>query len=225
MKRHGILLPLAIGVAALLLWRTPLVFPVKVFVVFLHEASHGIAAVLTGGSVDHLELTANEGGLCVTRGGWRFAILSAGYVGSLVWGALLLVAASRTHLDRAILGAVSVATALVTILYVRTLFGFAYGILAALLTALVAWRLPASASDLVLRVIGTVSCLYVVEDIAADLVVRSVPGSDAHALGELTWIPGRVWGVLWIAVSLAVIAGALSVAARGTPRYASPAPS
>ena len=33
------------------LWNTSLVYPLKILVVFFHEISHGVAAVLTGGSI------------------------------------------------------------------------------------------------------------------------------------------------------------------------------
>jgi len=48
MKRppNRILLPLALGVAALVLWNTVVAYPFRVFIVFLHEISHGLAAVL-----------------------------------------------------------------------------------------------------------------------------------------------------------------------------------
>lgn len=216
MKREGIVVPIVAGIVALLLWRTPVVFPLKVFVVLLHEISHGVAAVLTGGAVERIELTSNEGGLCVTRGGWRFVILSAGYVGSLGWGALLLLLATRSRSDRLILGGVGGVTGVLTVLYIRTLFGFVYGLVASVAMVLAAWKLAPRFSDLALRCIGTVSCLYVVEDIAADLILRSVPGSDAHALGQITGIPGPVWGVVWMALALGVIVATLRIAARSS---------
>ena len=84
-------LPVVIGLAALVLWNTPVAYPFRIFVVFLHEISHGLAAVLTGGRIVSIGLSFNEGGVCVTQGGWRFVVLSAGYLGSLLWGALFLL--------------------------------------------------------------------------------------------------------------------------------------
>src|SRR6266568_1272516 len=85
-------LPLAVALAALAIWDTFVVYPFRVFVVFLHEISHGIAALVTGGRILAIGLTFDEGGVCVTDGGNRFLILNAGYLGSLFWGVLLLVA-------------------------------------------------------------------------------------------------------------------------------------
>src|SRR5438067_1285924 len=90
-----VLWPIALAVAVYAAWSTPFVFPLKVFVVFLHELSHGLAAIAAGGSIERIELSANEGGLCATRGGWGFVVTSAGYLGSLLFGAALLVAGGR----------------------------------------------------------------------------------------------------------------------------------
>jgi hypothetical protein len=215
--RWNLALPVAVAIATLLLWNTWLVFPLKIFVVFLHELSHGLAAILTGGSIERIELAPDQGGLCVTRGGARFVVLSAGYLGSIVLGATLLVVGVRSRRDRQVLGGVGVVTLAVTLLWVRTGFGLAFGLGAGAAMLGVAVLLPAGVSDAVLRILGTVSCLYAVWDIASDLLVRSVPGSDANALGELTGIPGFLWGGVWIVAAVAVAWWALRQAASGPP--------
>lgn len=208
-------MPAAVAAIVLALWHTPLVYPLKIFVVLLHELSHGLAAVATGGSIERIELSAAEGGLCVTRGGSRFLTLSAGYLGSLLSGALILVVGARSRHDRALVAGLGLVTLGVTLLYVRTSFGLLYGLLAgAALLAAAAW-LPAAVSDAVLCVVGIVSCLYAVEDIASDLLFRDIPGSDANALAALTGIPGVVWGAFWAALAIAVAGVAVKVASRG----------
>ena len=208
-------LPIGVAIVALLLWNTVLVFPLKVFVVFLHELCHGMAALLTGGSIERIELTVDQGGLCVTRGGIRFLVISAGYLGSIVLGALILVVGARSRQDRRTLAVIGVVTLLVTALWVRNGFGLAFGAAAGAAMILVAWRLSEGVCDVILKVVGTVSILYAVWDIASDLIVRSVPGSDANALAEHTGVPGIVWGLLWVAVALLVAWLALRSAAKG----------
>ena len=205
----------AVAVAVLLLWDTWLVYPLKLLVVLLHEISHGVAAVASGGGIERIELSAAEGGVCVTRGGSRFLILSAGYLGSLLWGALLLVLGARTRLDRPLLVLLGLGLLAVTLFYVRSLFGFAYGVVAGAALVGTGAALPAFVSDALLRLVGVVSCLYVVRDIASDLLLRDIPGSDANALGALTGIPGVVWGGLWIALAVLCVAGALYVSLSG----------
>jgi hypothetical protein len=212
--RRATALTLVTALAVYVFWNTPVVYPLKIFVVFLHEISHGLAAVATGGSIERIELSANQGGVCWTRGGSRFITASAGYLGSVAWGALLLVAGARTRFDRALTALVGLFVGAVTLLYVRSLFGFVYGLVAGAVLVAVALKLPEHASDALLRVIGCVSCLYAVWDIASDVLLRDVPGSDAHAMAAITYLPAAFWGVLWIGVALAVTALALFVTAR-----------
>ena len=84
---------------AIIFWHSYLIYPIKVFVVILHEFSHGLAAVLTGGSIVKIEISQQVGGVCYTRGGVRFIVASAGYLGSIFWGGLILIIAARTKYD------------------------------------------------------------------------------------------------------------------------------
>ena len=205
---------MAAALVAFAIWESPLLFPLKIFVVLLHEISHGLAAVLTGGAIVSIQLTADQGGLCVTRGGSRFLTLSAGYLGSLLFGSLLVLVAARSRRDRVAVALLGIALVAVTLVFVRTLFGFAYGLAAGGALLLAAWKLPEAVSDAILKVLGAVSCLYAVWDIASDVLLRDVPGSDASALGRLTGIPGSLWGILWMGVALVVTAFTFLKAAR-----------
>lgn len=200
-----LLLPLAIAAAALVLWDTFLVYPFRLFVVLLHEISHGLAAVLTGGAIESIDLRFDEGGVCRTRGGWPLLILNAGYLGSLFWGATFLVLGERRTRSRSVIAAIGAFTLVVTLLYVRTLFGVVYGLLAGGALLAVAARLRPAVSEVLLAAIGATSALYAVWDIASDVLFRHSNQSDAAALAALTSVPAIVWGVAWIAVSVGVL--------------------
>ena len=43
-------------------WNSPLLMPIKLLVVFLHELSHGLMALATGGEVLDLHIAENETG-------------------------------------------------------------------------------------------------------------------------------------------------------------------
>jgi hypothetical protein len=206
-----LVLPLALAAAALLLWGTFVVYPFRLFVVFLHEISHGIAAVLTGGSIVRIGLSFDEGGVCITRGGWRLLILNAGYLGSLLWGALFLLLGARRTRARSVIGAVGVFTLVMTLAYVRTWFGFFYGLATGLVLVAVAAKLKPAVSETLLAAIGATSVLYAIWDVAADVLVAHSGQSDASALARLTGLPAILWGAAWIAFSAAVL---VSVARR-----------
>lgn len=195
-----------IFVVVALLWRTPLVAPLKIFVVLLHEISHGLAAVVTGGEISHIEVSAQQGGVAYTRGGSRFVTLSAGYLGSMLWGGLIMLIAARTKYDRALSIAIGVAIAVVTLLYVRSWFGFGFALAFALVLIGAGWKLSHEANELILKTIGVTSVLYAPLDVFDDVIARRGIGSDADKLADLTMLPSVVWGVIWIALSFVAAA-------------------
>ncbi len=213
--RRTVLALAGIFLGVLVLWDTFLVYPLKVLVVLLHEISHGLAAVLTGGSIDRIEVNSDGSGVCYTLGGSRFVTLSAGYLGSMGLGALILVGASRSRSDRPLAAGVGVVLVAITLLFVRNAFGFAFGLAFGAALAAAAWKLPARVADTALKIIGLTSCLYAILDIKSDILDRPGIGSDADMLAEYTRIPTLVWGALWILAALAAAGLALRAAARG----------
>src|SRR5262249_13923732 len=67
------------------------VYPMRLFVTFIHEGGHALAALLTLGSVERLIIHANASGETYTFGGLSPLIASAGYLGSAAYGAGLLM--------------------------------------------------------------------------------------------------------------------------------------
>lgn len=200
------LLGMVIFFAALwLLWDTPFVAPLKLFVVFLHEMSHGLVAVSTGGRIDRIVIEANQGGACYCGGGSTFLTLSAGYLGSLAWGLGFLWLARFEARARWTMAAVGVATAVVTLLFMRSAFGFGFGLAFGAALVLAARQLPAAWNARILTGLGLTSALYAILDIKSDVIDRSGLQSDARMLAELTGVPTVVWGILWIGLALGVV--------------------
>jgi hypothetical protein len=194
-------------VALWLLWDTPVVYPIKIFVVLLHEASHAAALLATGGAVDRITLNHLQGGVTYGVGGNAFITLSAGYLGSLAWGALLvLLARTRRIPAGAVLTGVGALVAGLTLVYVRSVFGVLFGLVFGAGLILLSRRLPAVWNRRVLVGLGLTSCLYAVLDIKSDILDRPELRSDAAMLAEMTGIPTAAWGVAWIAIALVACA-------------------
>jgi hypothetical protein len=189
--------------------------------VLLHEVSHGLAAVFTGGSIVKMEINARQGGVCYTAGGIRFFVLSAGYLGSMLWGGLIVVVASRTKREGWLSMAIGVFLLAMTLLYVRSLFGFGFALLASASLIFVGYKLSHAVNEFVLQVIGVTSCLYAVLDIIDDVLRRPGIGSDADMLADLTFIPSMVWGVIWVVLAVVVTTFCLLIAAQKTDESAS----
>ncbi|MFH1724781.1 MAG: M50 family metallopeptidase [Elusimicrobiota bacterium] len=208
---------LGVFVLVTVLWNTPVMLPLKILVVFFHEISHGFAAVLTGGEIDRLSVEMNQSGMAWTRGGIRFVIVSAGYLGSFLWGSALILGSAYTKRDRLITGALGLILVYVTIFYVRNLTGVLFGLAtAAALLAAARW-LSDPANDFLLKVVGVSSCGYAILDVYSDVVAGSC-WSDARMLAVMTFIPAVVWGVLWIGLSLVGLYYTLLWAARAEER-------
>ena len=185
------------------LWDTPAVYPLKVFVVLLHEISHAMIAVATGGTIERIVLDPNQGGACYCLGGNAFLTLSAGYLGSLAWGALLISAGQMKRINsRLVTGAVGLLVVGLTLAYVRSTFGFWFGLAFGSVLFLGALRLSAAVNQGILLTLGLTSCLYAILDIKSDVLDRPELRSDAAMLGELTGIHTVVWGGLWITVAV-----------------------
>ncbi len=187
------------------LWQTPAIIPLKILIVFLHEFAHAAMTVLTGGEVISLSVSANQGGEVWSRGGNRFLILTAGYLGSLLFGMALLLAALRTHADRTVMAAFGALMILVALLYVRSGFAFAFCVGTGASMLAIARFLPRDVNDLILRVIGLTSIIYVPYDIFSDTIARSSLQSDARMLAEEFGGATIMWGGLWLIISLVVI--------------------
>jgi hypothetical protein len=190
-------------VALWLFWDTPLVYPLKIFVVLLHEISHAVVAVATGGSIQRIELDPMQGGACYCPGGNAFLTLSAGYLGSLLWGGLMFSAARarsvRSEWVTAFIGALVVA---LTLLYVRTPFGLVFGIAFGAVMLTLSQKATPSLNRTLLLALGLTSAMYAILDIKSDVIDRPGAESDAFMLAEITGVPTVAWGVLWIALAL-----------------------
>lgn len=212
-------LSLVTVIAAIFFWDAPFLLPVKTFVVFLHELSHGLAAILTGGSVEQLRLVEDEGGLAFTRGGNQILIASAGYVGSALWGALLMRLAWQSPRVRqyAIQGIAAIFMVSV-LLYVRDFYTLGMVALFSIVLFLLG-RFGDSRVHLgTLWLLGSFSALYAIVDIGTDVLAQGplagiawLGGGDAFTndatiLASITWIPAFFWGILWSVLSLAIYA-------------------
>lgn len=90
---------LAASALTFVLWFIPFVglvlYPIRFFVTYVHELCHAFAAVLTLGWPIGVQIFLDTSGVTHTLGGLGLAISSAGYVGTPLVGALLLLLAAR----------------------------------------------------------------------------------------------------------------------------------
>ena len=213
--------------ASLLLWNLPfggvLLYPFKLFATWLHELSHGLAMILTGAGFDVVVIYRDTSGLAYAKssvGPVGTAVIAAsGYMGTALWGAVLLVVTPNARSARyalAILAALLIASALTIVAAQRDdAFGpWAVGGMG-VVVALAAFALPDRWRVLVAHFIAAQSCVNALLDIRVLLRPSQVVGgfsvgiSDAHNMAASTFGTTEKWAVwtwasAWLVWSLVV---------------------
>lgn len=106
------------------LWDTIILRPLQVFAIGVHESLHGLATIITGGSIISMNLNFYSGVL-TSSGGWFYVISSAGYVGTaLVAG--LLIYSSLVGKEKIILFSIALFTILIAIKSIDTFFSIPF---------------------------------------------------------------------------------------------------
>ncbi len=211
----------ALALVLIGLWQVPwlgwLVYPFRLFGTFVHELSHGLAAIVTGGEFLRFRVEPDLSGVATTAGGWRWVVASAGYVGSAVFGGVLLALHARLLSARALLIGLAVMFALLCLLFLRNLFGVgaALGLTAVLLLA--GLKLPAGARDGLVDVLALqlildgYGSLFTVFLLSSSEQVRT----DAHTMAAMTWLPASIWAVMWAVLSTFALVISVKIAVSG----------
>ncbi len=216
------LLLLAFVGLGLVFWDSPLLTPVKLLVVMGHESGHALATLLAGGSVRRVVLSADQSGACLSAlppGAWRtILVYSAGYVGSAIAGAVLLLLAFRLSLARGVLAAYAVWLGAVALLFAGGAFTVAFCLgMAALLGAAARW-LPVLGVRLLVLFLAAFTGLYALFDLREDLWNPTARAqSDAALLAAHTPVPALVWAGLWTALSMAILGWGAWTSLRSRP--------
>ena len=217
-KKIGtIVLAAAVGIVG---WDSKVIYPLKLLVVLFHESGHAIAAKLVGGTIESITIDSLEGGLCTSRYEPTFfhnmIVSSAGYLGSAVSGALLLILAMRFRAGRWILGALAAGLLFVLAFWARSPFTIGVTLGMAIALGLAAKYLPPELAQLTSIFIAVFTLLYALFDLRDDLwSAERRAGTDAAILASQTYIPSIVWAVLWSSVAVALLGLALWLSAKG----------
>lgn len=193
-------------------------YPFMIFSTWVHEMSHGMAAVLVRGGINKLYVYKDGSGLCytwTTGEDWKRAfVASAGYLGTSVIGALLLFFRRTLRGPTAGLIGMGCAMLLSVALYVRNAFGVVTILSIGVVILLCGWKLP-SEWVLYLYCILAATCsfnaLNAIDDLkdiqAGEAYVNGQSTStDAHTVADLIGMTYKFWAWLWLLFSLFVSA-------------------
>lgn len=199
-----ILLALII-LSSIFLWDTFVIYPIKLMVVLLHEISHGFAAIITGGKIIDLDIALDLSGFSKIENGNSFIIASSGYLGSLFWGMILFYSSYKKKFRSIIL---PILAGIIVVFLINTskneyLIFITIGII--ILLIIINYLLPSLVTDIILKSLGLVSCIYVLIDIKQDVLESTTSYSDASILAEMTGVHQTIWGIFWLLFSIAGI--------------------
>ncbi|XP_006462008.1 hypothetical protein AGABI2DRAFT_223152 [Agaricus bisporus var. bisporus H97] len=192
-------------------WNVPiartLINPLKLFAVGWHELCHIIVAILTGGRILKITIDPHVGGATIVEGGIPTLILSAGYIGSTLFGGVFLLAGWNTLVAKILSFVLGIGllmplslvrdklTIFLTFVYEGLLIGF--------------WFIDhAQALRWYCLLIGVINMLFAIWDVTDDRFFHKTNDSDAAQFSILyPKIPSHVWAIFWILFQFGALAG------------------
>src|ERR1043166_6650943 len=171
------------AVISIALWFIPfaeiLSYPFRIFVTFIHEGGHALAALATGNSVQSLSVAMNGSGeTYTTQGGVlsQMLVSSAGYLGAMTYGALLLVLIRRSVAARVVLAGSSAIVLGLTVIFgvIKPVLAGTWGSLAGLPFTLVAGVLLSAGLFVVARFASAKVASFVVSLLAVQCVLNAL---------------------------------------------------
>jgi len=171
-----------------------ILYPITRFVTFLHEFGHALGAVVTGGSVEGIQINNEGSGFCITRGGSRAIILMGGYIGSAIFGNLLVFIGARFEKwSGYTIKLLAILMAFTGLFWFNSIYST--GML--LVFAICLWIISDKTNfdRELLMFLGLASLLYIIQDF------RIGPSSDLSAYAEtIPVLPAQGWMYVWLAI-------------------------
>jgi hypothetical protein len=213
---------------SVVLWFIPyaefLTYPFRIFVTFIHEGGHALAALLTGNSVAGLSVATNASGETYTTQGGLISdlfISSAGYLGSMAFGALLLILIRKAVAARIVLLGSGLFIFALTMIFglIKPIFwmsawsGIPFTLLAGTFISvgliLIARFASARVATFFVSFLAVQCVLNALFDLKTVFFLNAQFGpaipNDAVNMAQSTGIPAIFWTVIWIAFALAIL--------------------
>ncbi len=172
---------------------------------FFHEISHGLTALLTGGSIHNIHLSFNGSGTCTTSGGWLFLITFTGYAGSALWGMFVYRAADTLSGNSAkIMTWLMLSMLIITlVLWARDISTIIILLILLLMYATLLRKTLWFNITYFLQLVGVFVLLEAIRSPLYLLDGRDL--GDGASLAEQTFLPEFFWVVIWFGIALACL--------------------
>jgi len=204
----------------LALWFVPfagvITYPIRLFVTFIHETGHALAALATFGGVNRVALDWGGSGVTFTQGGWGFLISSAGYLATTLYGSGLLLMLRRQRNARKAAIGTGVLLLLITALFggniVAWLAGLAFGVGCIALGV----KGRPQLTHFCMSFLAVQCLLNAFYDLRALLYLSAFDPAfptDARNMSQATggFLPPVIWAAGWVILSAVVVIATLAV--------------
>ncbi len=173
-------------------WGSKLLYPVRLLVTFLHELGHATAALLTGGSVNRIQINPDGSGWTETVNGHKALTIMGGYLGSAIFGNIIfLIGVKFKSLVKACMSLLSLVMVFTAVYWFNSLFTTALLIFFGISTYFIG--LKTSWGREFLMFIGLISIIYIIQDFDIG------PRSDLEAYAkELVIFSPDIWKYIWL---------------------------
>lgn len=209
-----------VSLSILLLWWSVVTRPLRIFSVVLHEFSHGVAVILSCGTIYDVSVNKYEGGLikwaprCILCLPFTFPLIAAaGYLGVAIFGSFLLLSTSIPMWKVGILRTFACLLVLASFVAARRpalRFESAWILLFGVLSIICSMRPEAPFTWYYTLFSSSMLCTYAAYDVYDDTVSRTLPESDASYFslaicGNIarSRLVGIIWYVMCISFHLA----------------------
>jgi hypothetical protein len=172
-----------------------ILYPITLLVTFFHETGHAFFAVITGGSVKGIQINNDGSGYAMLAGGLSLLVIPGGYIGSALWGNLILnIAFFKERYSNIFLYFIIAVLIFSAIIWFNSIGSSALLLAFAAITFWVSRRTKQT-QNILLIIIGTGSLVYILMDF------NGGPSSDLSKFTALIPIlPQFAWAIVWLSI-------------------------
>ncbi len=236
---------LSAAAISVILWFVPfaeiLTYPFRIFVTFIHEGGHALAALLTGNSVQSLSVAMHASGETYTTEGGplsQMLVASAGYISSMLFGALLLVLIRKAVAARLVLIGSAVLIFTLTMIYGLFKPLMSWGTLSGIPFTFLAGTLLSVGLIVLARFASRRTATFLVSFLAVQCILNALldlktvfflsspfaprVATDAVNMANITGVPALFWSIVWISLALGILWIAMQFYVAGRDRGIQP---
>lgn len=217
------------SVLTLALWFIPfagvITYPIRLFVTFIHEIGHALAALATFGGVNRVGLDWSGSGVTFTQGGLGVLISTAGYITTTLYGSGLLLFLRKARNARAAAAGTGGLLLVMTVLFGGNIVAWLAGLVFGIGCLLIGLKASRGFAHFFMSFLAVQCILNAFYDLRALLYLSAFDPAlptDAVNMSQATGgvLHPIIWALIWALLSVVVVAYTLVLYSRSLRRRA-----